>query len=188
MSDSCCAGGTGRLGSSTRVPVLICLGVLFNSSLQDWRGKRPHNERCFPRSRDTVVRGKVQFSSLFIFNFIFFKDLIYWRERACMRGERSEGGAGSALRREPDAGLRPRTPGSWPEVQADAEPTEPPGALTLLIFRSKMSRQRALSLEPGCGFDTRTLSEQSCFWSFSGFSVGLWRDIVWQVAANWTMS
>jgi len=29
------------------------------------------------------------------------------------------------LMREPDAGLHPRTLGSWPEQKADAQPTEP---------------------------------------------------------------
>ena len=32
-----------------------------------------------------------------------------------------------ALGREPDAGLDPRTPGSWPELKADAQPLSHPG-------------------------------------------------------------
>ena len=30
--------------------------------------------------------------------------------------------------REPDVGLDPRTPGSWPEPKADAQPLSHPGA------------------------------------------------------------
>lgn len=37
-----------------------------------------------------------------------------------------EGEAGSPLSREQDLGLNQRTLGSWPEPQADAQPTEPP--------------------------------------------------------------
>ena len=33
-----------------------------------------------------------------------------------------------ALCREPDVGLDPRTPGSWPELKADAQPLSHPGA------------------------------------------------------------
>jgi len=37
-----------------------------------------------------------------------------------------EGEAGFPLSREPNVGLDPRTLGSWPELKADAPPTEPP--------------------------------------------------------------
>ena len=43
-------------------------------------------------------------------------------------GAEAEGEAGSPLSREPGVGLGPRTPGSRPELKADAEPTEPPQA------------------------------------------------------------
>ena len=40
-----------------------------------------------------------------------------------MEGEEE---ADSLLSREPDPRLDPRTPGSWPEPKADAQPTETP--------------------------------------------------------------
>ena len=39
----------------------------------------------------------------------------------------AEGEAGSPLGREPDAGLNPKTPGSWPEPEADGQPLSHPG-------------------------------------------------------------
>jgi len=55
---------------------------------------------------------------------LFFKILfIYLRES--MSGGGVEGEAGSPPSREPDAGLDPKTPRSWPEPKADAQPTEP---------------------------------------------------------------
>lgn len=49
--------------------------------------------------------------------------LIYFREieqtQAGWKAE-AEGKAHSPVNREPDAGLDHRTPGSWPEVKADA--------------------------------------------------------------------
>ena len=46
------------------------------------------------------------------------------------RGEGAEGDreAGSLLSREPDEGLKTRTPGSSSEPEADTQLTEPPGA------------------------------------------------------------
>jgi len=59
-------------------------------------------------------------------SFIFFKDFIYLfdRKRHSKRSTQAGGvGEGEAVfppRREPDAGLDPRTPGSRPELKADA--------------------------------------------------------------------
>jgi len=41
-------------------------------------------------------------------------------ERGNTSGGVGEGEADSPLSREPDAGLNPRTLGSWPELKADA--------------------------------------------------------------------
>ena len=46
-----------------------------------------------------------------------------------------EGEAGFPLSREPNAGLDPRTLGSWHEPKADAWPTEPPRCLLVFFFR-----------------------------------------------------
>ena len=46
----------------------------------------------------------------------------------------AEGDAGS-MHQEPDVGLDPRTPGSYPEPKADAQPLSPPGAPVLLLFK-----------------------------------------------------
>ena len=63
-----------------------------------------------------------RFSISFFFPKIFF---IYLRERESVhkQGEQQaegEGEAGSPLGREPNAGLDPRTPGSWPKQEAEA--------------------------------------------------------------------
>lgn len=60
--------------------------------------------------------------SLFFFKILF----ICQRERAQQWERQAEGEAGSLLSKEPDVGLDPRTAGSWPEPEADAQPTEPP--------------------------------------------------------------
>ena len=62
---------------------------------------------------------------------IFKKKFIYLfeRERAQAGGaaeEEGEGEGDSPLSKDPDAGLDPRTPGSRPELKADAPLTEPP--------------------------------------------------------------
>ena len=46
------------------------------------------------------------------------------RERACMGEEAGAKGeeAGSSRSREPNVGLTPRTPRSWPELKVDAQP------------------------------------------------------------------
>ena len=44
----------------------------------------------------------------------------------------AEGEAGSL--RGPDAGLDPRTPGSFPDPKADAQPLSHPGALCFIKF------------------------------------------------------
>jgi len=60
------------------------------------------------------------------------------RERAHKQGERqAEGEADSMLSREPNAGLDPRTPGSRPELKAEAHLTEPPRCLSLQILTSR---------------------------------------------------
>ena len=46
-----------------------------------------------------------------------------------------EGEAGSPLSREPDPGLKPRTPESRHEPKADAYPTEPPRGPIVLILK-----------------------------------------------------
>ena len=76
---------------------------------------------------------------LLIFFNHFFKDLIYLRESTWDRAkstngeevESQEGGQREREKqappnREPDVGLNPRTPRSWPEPKADASLTEPP--------------------------------------------------------------
>ena len=57
----------------------------------------------------------------------FFKILlIHLREHEWGEVSEAEGEAGFPLSTEPDAGLDPRTLGSWPEPQADTLATEPP--------------------------------------------------------------
>ena len=51
-----------------------------------------------------------------------------------MGGAEAEGEADSSLSRELDVGLDPRTPGSWPELKADAHANEPPRCPSLLFF------------------------------------------------------
>ena len=61
--------------------------------------------------------------------FIIIKDCIYLRKKECKQGKQQAEGKGeadSALSREPHVGLDPRTPGSWPEPEADASLTVPP--------------------------------------------------------------
>ena len=58
---------------------------------------------------------------------------MYLLERAWAGGG-SEGGAGSPLSREPDAGLNPRALGSWPEPKADIWWTEPARCPSTLFF------------------------------------------------------
>ena len=69
-------------------------------------------------------------SLLFCHYFKYFVYLTY-RKRMHKQGEQEaegegQGEAGSPLSREPDAGLNPRTLGSWPEPKANAELIEPP--------------------------------------------------------------
>ena len=86
------------------------------------------------------------------FKLLFFKYAIYSFERASAyapnvgrhRRWGREGEAGSLLSGEPDIGLDPRTPGSWPEPKADAYRTEPPSlplnflhALKTIILNEK---------------------------------------------------
>ena len=64
------------------------------------------------------------------YKYIYFKIFIYLRERKQERawagGEaEEEGEANFPLSREPDVGLNPRTPRSWPELKAGTSPTEP---------------------------------------------------------------
>ena len=64
---------------------------------------------------------------------------IYLREWASERawaggGAEGEGEADSLLSREPSVGLNPRTLGPWPELKADAWPTELPGAAHFSFF------------------------------------------------------
>ena len=61
----------------------------------------------------------------FILFFFFFKDFIYLFDRQRSQvgreaGREREEEAGSLLSREPDAGLDPKTLGSWPEPKAEA--------------------------------------------------------------------
>ena len=50
-------------------------------------------------------------------------------------GRRRGGGRGRPPpSREPHSGLDPRTPRSWPELEADASPTEPRMPLWVLVF------------------------------------------------------
>ena len=49
-----------------------------------------------------------------------------WERAQAGRAAEAEGEAGSLLSWKPEEGLHPRTPGSWPELKADAQPTEPP--------------------------------------------------------------
>ena len=51
------------------------------------------------------------------------------------REAETQAGGKQALCREPDVGLSPRTPGSWPEPKADAQPLSHPGTPVLLIFK-----------------------------------------------------
>ena len=70
------------------------------------------------------------------------KDFIYLFERDREREKEQEwwgrtegeGEADSLLRREPNVGLDPRTPGSWPEPKADAQPLSHPGGLASFVF------------------------------------------------------
>ena len=55
-----------------------------------------------------------------------------------MRGERSGGETDSPWSWDPDVGLDPGTPGSWPEPKAVAQPTEPPRCSWLLVFNTKI--------------------------------------------------
>ena len=43
-----------------------------------------------------------------------------------------------APRGEPYAGLDPRTPGSWPEPKADAQPPSHPGILLWVAFKNRI--------------------------------------------------
>ena len=83
------------------------------------------------------IAPKVWVDQSLTFSFFFFKILfIYlrWGERERERehisgggrGTEGKGEAGSMLSREPNVGLDPRTPRSWPEPKADALLTEPP--------------------------------------------------------------
>ena len=72
-------------------------------------------------------------SFVLVCHITFFKKIIYLfervRERAHARTVGSSGAEGevdSSLSREPNVGLNPRTPRSWPESKVDALPTEPP--------------------------------------------------------------
>ena len=77
--------------------------------------------------------------------FILFILKIYWfiylreRESTLVQGSMSRGRAGgeeeadAPLSREPNVGLDPRTLGSWSEMKADADPTDPPRHLHLQI-------------------------------------------------------
>ena len=56
---------------------------------------------------------------------LFKRFYLFEKERKSTRRE-GEGEADSPLSREHDAGLDPRTPGSGPELKAEASPTEPP--------------------------------------------------------------
>ena len=80
-----------------------------------------------------VVGGflKILFTYLFVYLFIGMRN----RERLRVSTSRAveaeaEGEAGSPRSREPDAGLDPRTPGSRPEPNADAQLLSQPGILT----------------------------------------------------------
>ena len=68
---------------------------------------------------------------MLFFFFSFLKDFIYLFDRG--GGAEGEGEANTWMSREPDVGLDPRTPGSHPELKADAQPLSHPGVLRVLI-------------------------------------------------------
>ena len=62
------------------------------------------------------------------------------RERAHKQKEQQAEGAGEAdfpLTGKPNTGLYPRTLGSWPELKADTQLTEPPKCPEIVYFRSQ---------------------------------------------------
>ena len=82
-----------------------------------------------------------EYSSIFFFVCLFFKDFIYLfmrdteREREREAETQEEGEAGSC--REPDVGLDPRTPGSGPGPKAGTKLLSHPGipsGLFLFVF------------------------------------------------------
>ena len=67
------------------------------------------------------------------------KSFIYLFTRDTQREAetQAEGEAGSLRGGEPDVGLDPRTPGSPPELKADAQPLSHPGALEIVLDFTK---------------------------------------------------
>ena len=75
-----------------------------------------------------------QMSLLYSFLFFFFKDFIYLFMRDTQKEQRHGKREKQAPSREPDVELDPRTPGSHPEPEADAQPLSHPGAPVLYYF------------------------------------------------------
>ena len=88
----------------------------------------PASESCM--SSSVHLNGSYPSSSFFFPNdFIYVFFCVWERETTSMswgKEAEREGESGSLLSRGPDVGLDPRTPGSWPELKAEAQPTEPP--------------------------------------------------------------
>ena len=79
------------------------------------------------------MEAKSSFILLVLKFFFFFQDLfIYDREREAET--QAEGEAGS-MRREPDVGFDPGSPGSRPGPKAGAKPLHHPGIPQLTIFK-----------------------------------------------------
>ena len=85
-----------------------------------------------------ILWNAVMFLLSFILRFLRFFLFIWERELEREKDQREEQGEKQTLHwAEPDVGLDPRTPGSWPEMKADALPTEPlkcPGFLIYLFL------------------------------------------------------
>ena len=98
------------------------------------------------------------------------------RLRAQAGGEKG-GEAGSPVSREPDVELNPRTPGSCPELKADAQPTEPPRHPQWLPFYTSISAFLEISFDQilgTCGFLVHSLPSASALSGRKDLARGQW--------------
>ena len=118
---------------------------------------------------------------MYILKYDFFKkDFIYLfdRERHSKKGDTAggvgEGEAGFPWSREPNAGLYPRTPRSWPEPKADSQLTEHPGAPICSLFHQLwISSQLNTICKKGENLICLTTYKQSFDWGTRLYKVFL---------------
>ena len=89
----------------------VCLFVFGEIKFLRRDGNKP-----FPCTGHTLIISFIIYLFLKVFIFIFEREYVSRGEEE--REKESESQAGSTLRAEPDAGLDPTTPGSWPELKS----------------------------------------------------------------------